>query len=295
MKIYFFSSRPCALVVGGAYFGKTDTFPRHAEVYAKDELLVEFRPENALPITFFLTEQIRFQPPPRCEVTLLPDGIAIFAKEFIPCDFTLRNFLQEKLNDTLLTVFSQGEMQVCLETPTGTFVKPLPPSFCPNSAQTVGDFYLLSSIDHFCLLDKSAQILLYERCESLSVEGDLLSATLPLPQGKGRKAKCAWRLSEGVRREQFTLLQPAEEKEEGLLAYAFFQSVLLGLEYEQFLGEPLRDKAKELPAFLGDFFDVLPQEEENACGLLYRKADRLYEIKIFRVTTEEGKIVEIEN
>ncbi len=295
MKIYFLSARPCALVVGSAYFGKTDTFPRHAEVYAKDELLVEFRPENALPITFFLTEKIRFEPPCRCEVYLLPDAVAIYAKDFIPCDFTLKNILQEKLGDSTLTIFSQGEIQVYLESPSGAFVKPLPPSFLPNNVQKAKDFYLLTSQNAFCLLNKKAETLLYERCESVSLEGNLLTAILPLQSSKARKAKCVWRLDDTPQREQFNLLQPTKEKSSGLLAYAFFQSVLLGLEYEQFLSSPIREKAKEIPAFLGDFQDVIPQEEENACGLIYQKSERLYEIKIFRVTTEGDKIIEIEN
>ena len=122
----------------------------------------------------------------------------------------------------------------------------------------------------------------------------MLSAILPLQVGKGRKAKCVWRLGDTLQREQFTLLQPADERTEGLLAYAFFESVLLGLDYTQFLGDALLEKATDLPAFLGEFLSVIPQEDENACGLVYQKAERLYQIKIFRVVTEDDKIIDIE-
>jgi hypothetical protein len=54
MKVYFLSSQPCILTLNGAYFGTTDTFERFLELSPKDNLFVEFTPENGLPIRFFL-------------------------------------------------------------------------------------------------------------------------------------------------------------------------------------------------------------------------------------------------
>ena len=63
MKIYFLSSRPCALMLGGVFFGMTDTFERFAEIEPKDNVFAEFIPEGALPVGFFITEKLRFSPP----------------------------------------------------------------------------------------------------------------------------------------------------------------------------------------------------------------------------------------
>jgi len=294
MKIYFLSSLPCLLTLNGAYFGRTDTFPRHAEVCAKDEVFVEFHPENALPIGFFITERLPFSPPDRCEVYLLPDAIAVYAKNFASSDLTLRVHAQKRIGDTLISVFSQGGGQVCVESAKGTFVQPLPHSFFPSDIRAIGDCFLLVAGDQLMAIDAEGKPILSERYDSFEVEGNSLRALLPLQDSKRRKARCAWEFSGGCRRTEFTLLQPPEEDRVGLIAYAFFESILLGEGYEQFLGEDMQKNAEKLPAFLGNFRAVLPTDDESVCHLVYQKAERLYEIKPFRVTLEQGKIVDIQ-
>ena len=63
MKIYFLSSRPCALMLGGVFFGMINRFERFAEIEPKDNVFAEFIPEGALPVGFFVTEKLRFSPP----------------------------------------------------------------------------------------------------------------------------------------------------------------------------------------------------------------------------------------
>ena len=98
MKVYFLSSRPCALTLNGAYFGTTDLFERFAEISLKEGIFVCFTPENAQPVSFFLTENIRFQPPKNCQVYLLGDAIALYAYHFPPTDFALRAVAQKEEN-----------------------------------------------------------------------------------------------------------------------------------------------------------------------------------------------------
>ena len=88
MKIYFLSSRPCALMLGGVYFGMTDSFERFAEIEPKDNVFAEFIPEGALPVGFFITEKLRFSPPQGCEIYILRDGVAVYARDFPPSDFS---------------------------------------------------------------------------------------------------------------------------------------------------------------------------------------------------------------
>ena len=283
------------MTVNGAYFGRTDTFPRHADVCAKDEVFVEFHPENALPVGFFLTEKLRFDPPEKCEVYLLPDGIALYVKDFTPCDFSLKVLLQEKRRDVTVTVYRQGGLQVCVEGEKETFVKDLPPSFSLNALQEAGNFFLLSLKEAFCLIDKQAETRLYERYETFLLENGLLRALLPLQDKNGSKAKCVWDLSKAdCPKVEFTLLQPKEQAENTLLAYAFFESVLLGCDYLPFLAEPLQKEAEKIKDFLGDFTEVVPCDEADACLLVYPKKERLYQVKRFRILTEAGKITDIQ-
>ena len=131
MKIYFLSSRPCALMLGGVFFGMTDGFERFAEIEPKDNVFAEFIPEGALPVGFFITEKLRFSPPDHCEVYILKDGIAVFAKSFPPSDFALKLVAQQRFRENLVTVFRQGDLQISIETSKGFFISPLSPCFEP--------------------------------------------------------------------------------------------------------------------------------------------------------------------
>ena len=297
MKIYFLSALPCALTVGGAYFGRTDSFGRCAELDARDELFVEFHPENALPIGFFITENLRFSPPERCEVYLLPDGIAVYAKHFLPADFSLNVAAQKRIDGSLVTLFRQGDWQICIENEKGMFVKPLPPAFYPTEIDGCQHTLLLTAPDAFSLLDETGHFLLHERHESVRLDGDELHAVLPLCDSKNRRARCVWKITDGeCFQTEFTITEQGQGNAatDGLIAYAFFESVLIGADYTPFLSESLRKDAEKIPAFLGNFLSVLPRDDENSCGLVYRKAERLFEMKIFRVSVSDGKITDIQ-
>ena len=152
MKIYFLSSRPCALMLGGVFFGMTDTFERFAEIEPKDNVFAEFIPEGALPVGFFITEKLRFSPPEHCEVYILKDGIAVYASDFPPSDFSLKIVSQERFIDNLVTVFRQGALQLSLETSKGFFVSPLPPCFETCSIRyECGLFFIAVSYTHLTL------------------------------------------------------------------------------------------------------------------------------------------------
>jgi hypothetical protein len=174
------------------------------------------------------------------------------------------------------------------------FVKPLPPTFLPKSAQKIGEFFLIEGDGAFCLIDKNAEIRLYEKCEEVMVKQEKLHALLPLCDSRQSKARCVWDLSNDCLREEFTLLQPVTEKAPALLACAFFESVLIGGDFACFLSERLQKEAENIPAFLGNFLSVLPLQDPLACNLVYQKSERLYEVKTFRVSVEENKIVDIQ-
>ena len=78
-----------------------------------------------------------------------------------------------------------------------------------------------------------------------------------------------------------------------LLPYAFFESVLIGANYTDFLTDELIDKANSLIDFLGDFVGILPTEQENVCGLIRKKAENLFEATYYTVKIESNKITDI--
>ena len=297
MRFYFLSSVPCALKIGGVFYGTVNDFERFLDLSPKDNLFVEFLPVNAQPVRFFITEEIRFSPPENCEVYLLPNAVALYANHFAPLDTTLRPHVQKAFDDTLITVFSQGEVQVSLQSASGFFVRSLPPCFCDCSLSCHGDLFCLETENRLFALTKFGVPVLDEKVISYHFENDELVAVLPLLDSRNRRASVRYRLFEtGVERTGFTLLFPDENGEtfpDELLAYAFFESVLIGADYARFLGDSLQAKATSVKTFLGDFQAVFPAQNGNGCLLVYPKAERLYEVKPFSVETENGKIIDL--
>ncbi len=296
MKIYFLSSTPCALSLNGVFYGVTDDFERYVELSLADKLYCRFSPEGAQPLGFFLTEEITSRPPDGCEVYLVKDGIVLFAKDFPPSDFTLRPIAQKREGDVLATVFRQGTVQLSVESQKGYFNATLPPSFEHCEVLFMDDFIFLKSPETLGVFTKACEALLIERVLSYAVEGEALRATLPLSDRLGRTADCAWRVNEsGCVLTQFTLRQRENEDapKDGLLAYAFFESVLLRADCAPFLNEELQAQKEEILAFLGDFIDVVLTEEERVCGLVRKKGERLFQVDYFEVEVVEGKITDV--
>ena len=302
MKIYFLSSQPCELTLNGAFFGITDCFERFAEVALSDNVFAKFTPQDALPIGFFINEELLASPPLGCEVYLLKEGVAVFAKEFPPADFTLTTIAQERFGQSLLTVFRQGALQLSLQTPQGFFLSTLPPSFAPCTLSTHADLFFIEGENCLAVYTNRGECVFLEQILAFRVRENALDATLPLSDSLGRIAEGSFELSEdGCRRTRFALKQArsldggADEKKikEELLAYAFFESVLLGADYEEFLSEELALKARDLKAFLGEFKGVSLTKKPNVVGLIREKTPRLFQVDEYAITIEQGKIVDI--
>ena len=297
MKIYFLSSRPCALTLNGAYFGLTDSFEKFAEVSPKDNLLAEFIPEGASPIRFFINENLRFSAPDGCEVYLLKDGVAVFARDFPPNDFSLRPILQKRFSNRLATLFRQGRIQLSIEQDGELFIATLPPSLTPVELYEVGEFLLVDGKTELAVYNARAELMLHEQVLSYEIIEQTLKATLPLSDRLRRTAECEWDCSgEELQQVAFSLRQQGGEKErlrDELLPYAFLESVLIGAEFSDFLSDELREKAPSLREFLGEFTSVVLTDKPEELGLVRKKAERLFEVCYVKITVENGKICDV--
>ena len=294
MKIYFLSDRVCALRLGNLYFGQVDSFERFAHINLSDRVFVEFIPENALPVCFFLTEEILREPPLNCDVYILRDALVLYAHDFPAREHTLRPIAQISRQNCTATLFSQGEIQLSIQTPENFFIAPLPPSFCQAELFFDGDFIFVKGLDSLAVFSPNGQRLFLEKVHSYALNGDILSVEIPLSESLGRTAECRFALSlTECQRISVTLSSPRAERREEWLAYTFFESVRIGAVTQEFLCDELKPRADELRAFLGDFVHVMPTDEKNCCALLYKKAERLYEAKYYSVSTENGQILDI--
>jgi len=302
MKVYFLSSTPCALTLNGAYFGITDGFERFAEVALQDNIYAQFSPQNALPIGCFLNEQLRFAPPNGFDVYLLPDGLALYAREFPPNDFTLKTIAQKRENDTLVTLFQQGKVQLSIESEKGFFLCPLDACFAHAELDFFKALVAVKTQERLALYTRLGECVFCEKVLSYALDGDKLRAVMPLFDGLGRIAECEYLLAEnGCERTSFTLKQAytstgendGEKIAEELLPYAFFESVLIGANYADFLSDDLRPRADDLASFLGDFVSVTLTEDPYTCGLIRKRAEGLFEAAYYTVKVENSKITDI--
>ncbi|MBQ9729798.1 MAG: hypothetical protein IJV80_03200 [Clostridia bacterium] len=179
MRFYFLSSSPCALKLSGAYFGTVNDFERFIDLTPKDNIFAEFIPCGAQPVCFFINENIRFCPPENCEVYLLPNAVALYVKRFPPSDSVLRPHVQKTFDDTLITVFSQGEVQVSLQSALGFFVRSLPPCFANCELSFHGGLFFLETPNQLLALTKTGDLVLDEKVLEYSFQSDTLTAVLP--------------------------------------------------------------------------------------------------------------------
>ena len=302
MKIYFLSSKPCQLTLNGVFFGLTDRFERFAEVNLADNVFAKFTPQGALPLGVFLCEELLSSPPVGFEVYLLKDGFALFAKEFPPSDFTLTPIARERFGENLITVFRQGVFQLSIQTAEGFFISTLPPSFASCKLSFHADLFFIEGQNHLAVYTKRVSCVFLEQILAFEKQGNTLNATLPLSDSLGRVAECSYILSEnGLERTNFTLKQsramdgasdPQKIKNE-LLPYAIFESVLLGADYAELLSDELKPSATQIAEFLGDFEGVTLTNDPKTCGLVRRKAARLFELSYFTVELENNKIIDV--
>ena len=300
--MYFLSSQPCELTLNGVFFGITDAFERFAELSLSDHIFAKFTPQGAMPIGLFLDEQLLVSPPDGFEVYLLKNGVALYAKDFPPTDLTLQPIAQARFGNNLITVFRQGVVHVSLETSEGFFISTLPHSFTSCTLSLYADLFFIEGQNHLAIYTKWGKCVFLEKILNFEVRENTLNATLPLSDSLGRVAECAWTLDEnGCTQTKFALRQsrtfdgdtePKKLNEE-LLPYAFFESVLLGANYAEFLSEELAAQAKHIVEFLGDFKAVTLTEDPNTLGLVREKAPRLFTLSYFTVETKNGKIIDV--
>lgn len=299
MKIYFLSSQPCSLTLGGVYFGLVNGFERFIEISPKDNLFAQFTPEGALPVGFFVTENLRFSPPDFCEVYLLKDGVAVYVKEFPPADFTLKVIAQRRFSRALATVFKQGALQLSLETEKGVFLFPLDSAFAECEILEESGMFFVKGKGALAAFTAGGKRVFFEKILSCKIENGTLNATMPLSDSLKRIADGEWSITEDELFQTAFSIRQAEENKSSeevlkeLLPYAFFESVLIGADVFEMLSEPLKERAEELKTFLGDFVSVVLTKEANVCGLVRKKSERLFEVSYYSVEIENGKITDI--
>lgn len=291
MKIRFLSSVPCCLCVDGKYLGITDTFDRFDDVCLKDNLFACFTPQNALPLGVFLNETLFFSPPEGVEAYLLRDGAAVFARDFPPRSPDMRVAAQERFVADLVTVFFQGGLFVSFETPAGFYVAPLPLRYENARIVKRGDLYFIEGKNALCIFNALGKKLFDESVLSYAFENGTLRCVQPLYGGGGRTLSGEWALTNA---DCYPISKRVEgEARSAHRAYDFFENFRIGADVSAFLSRELQEKIAQLRLFLGEYVYAFPCDDENECGVLRKKGERLFEADYYVAEFSGGKIADV--
>ncbi len=304
MRVYFLSYVPAILKLNGMYIGAIDGFERRIELDPKDRVFAEIVPdENLHAINFFLDEKFFRNPPSFCDLYLLEGDALIYIREYAEKNAKIEVLHQTRFNGNLITLFTQAGLYLSIDGAEYSLT-PLPPSFKKFTAQTFTlagrEVFALSNGKHLIILSESGKIIFKSPADSFEFS-DTLKITAQFETCTCAQAECEYSYdgeSLHLLSAKATELRPPEPE---ILHFAFFESVLTGAGFEKYLSDELKDRARNLKSYLGDFVAVTVPPEKfyilhgdiKSAGLVYPKSGNLYEIKYFAVDCADGKITNI--
>lgn len=288
MRVFFLSEQPCALSVGGAYLGIVDGFERSVELDPADRLFCELVPaENFLPVRFWLDENFLISPPPRIELYYTETAVCIRAVDFLRADQTLRVLWQKRFKNALLTLTMQGKLQLFFGGTVSRLLD-LPDCLSDCDAEETALGYLLRGKSAFCLVSFDGELEVVSEGNVLACE-KTLKAEIPFHDSLLHTAVCEWERGKLVS----CLVRTPNPLAPASYALALFESALIGADCAPFLCPALEEKASSLKEYLGNFCSVVLCDKPDKIGLVYKRSERVYEVRYFCVETEKEKISNI--
>ena len=304
MRVYFLSSRRAALRLNGEFLGVIDGFERYVEIGAGQKPFCEMVPDGEfMPVAFFVDEKLLLEPPKCLDIYRAGNDTYIFAREYAPANGEIRVIEQRRFLNVLITLFTHGRVYLSVDGAQFTLTT-LPLPFAEPEFEEIlinGKPVLKIGAGGFLvLISDSGGIIFKNRAEF--VKSDVyLEVTVPFETCAQCRAECSYAYDG----EKLTLYKSVtKEKRAPLPAvvhFAFFEAVLTRGQYAKYLADELKEKAGDLPAYLGDFVGVcVPPSryfenhpEEKAAGLIYPRAENVFDVKIYAVQTDGGLITNI--
>ena len=272
--------------MNGIYLGMIDGFERSVEI-PDDNIYAEIAASGYHPLRFCINQDFLFSPPPHINLYYTENAVALYAFGFQREDQTLTVLSQEQLGGTLFTLYRQGEVYLRYENGK-THLIPLDDRFEKCKIKEIKDGYLLTGAGAFLLLRRNGTVLVRSEGEVIEA-GDNLKAEIPFHDMMGHTVVSEWRGGELVSSSVRAKRTPTETT----YALALFECVNIGVDPSPYLHEKIRDKADSLKEFLGDYRSVVPTDSPEKVGLVYERKERVFDVRYFYITLEDGKIANI--
>lgn len=288
MRVYFLSEKPCVLFLGGIVLGTVDLFERTCEIDPKDSIFCELKAAGCVSVSFVFDEGFLLDPPPQIKLYYTQGAVAVYACDFVRADQSMRVLAQERFEQTRLTLFMQGRLQLDFSQSASMRLLPLPDYLETGAFFRVGRDFLLEAEEGFALISREGVLVTASRGK-VTEKSEVLKAEIPLGDSMGHTALCTWQNGSMTECALRTNVEPTE----ATFALALFESVLIGAEVAPFLSENLLEKAGALKEFLGDYESVVLTDTPNRVGLVYKRKERVFDVRYVCVTVENGRITNI--
>ena len=196
----------------------------------------------------------------------------------------------ERFVADLITVFFQGSLCISLETSAGFYISPLPLRYENATISKHGELYFVEGKNALCIFNARGKKLFDEEVLSYTADEATLKASVKLSGGAKRVLYGEWALAQN---ECYRISGKIEGTENsGLIAYDFFENFRVGADVSAFLSRELTEKSEKLGAYFGEYAYAFPCENENECGVLRKKGERIYEADYYVTETSGGKITD---
>lgn len=287
MKVYFLSQKPSALTLNGVYLGMIDGFERSVELNPDDKILAEIAPAGFVPLRFVIDQDFLFAPPPRINLYYSENAVAIYSFGFLREDQTLTVKQELQIGAAHFTIYRQGELYLRYENGQ-THLIPLDDRFVECEISEINDGYLLTGAGAFLLLKRDGTVGVRSEGEVIEA-GKSLKAEIPFHDAMGHTTVSEWQGGEL----RASSIRARHAPTEATYALALFESVNIGIDPTPYLHEKIRNKADSLKEFLGDYRSVVLTDRPERVGLVYERKERVFDVRYFTVTVEDGKIANI--
>ncbi|HBN12861.1 MAG TPA: hypothetical protein DD415_04510 [Clostridiales bacterium] len=304
MRVYFLSCVTAALKLNGIYLGVINGFEKFVELDPADGIFAEVIPADELqPAGFIIDKKFLTAPPKFADVYLTEGDAIVYIKDFAFKSTRIEVIYQTRFCGNLITVFSQGETYLSAEGAEFGLI-PLPQKFKAVRAEErkIGgrDVLALYGGDYLIIISDTGKVIFFNEVRRAEFD-DRLRADVPFATCTAAIAQCEY----GYDGETLTLLSSktveTRPPENDVIHFAFFESVLTRGDFARYLDDELKPRADDLKSYLGEFVSVAVPPEKfysahgdvTAAGLVYPKAENLFEIKYFAVDISGGKISNI--
>ncbi|MBQ7373991.1 MAG: hypothetical protein IJW64_05470 [Clostridia bacterium] len=306
MLYYLLCATPCAVKLNGDYVG---TAGQNFSFLEFDEGFLEFLPldQTFFPTSLFINKNTTSNTQ-NTKIIDLYGGFLLIPQFFkkLSSDFKL---IEKRIfplsNPVTVSCYNHGGVKLYLSNETDFFIDGLP--FCPEkivfeSCAYKGREYIVavcvakkSLILGYCVSGKITPVF-KNLCDGYGFENNCITTLENKNDLLGHSISSKWGFEEGVKLLNFTISTKRSPFSipEKLVPYAFFEEILIDGDPSVFLSPKLKEKAKDLREFLGNFEKVLPPPHfigDDVVTLLYSDKVEYAKVSLVRGVIENVIII----